>query len=390
MDDYQLFSTAVVNTAILIVRSKKILLPAIVATGTIDASMDFIKFVKLFGFSCPQGGFNEKPWKLIDRHLLEALNKIENGNVTLEGLDTKIRLGIATGSNDAFVIDKSKREDLIKSDPKNSEIIKPILRGRDIQRYYFDYPEKYILLTRNGIDVKKEYPTIFRYLDSLGEKFKTRGAQGKHWSNLRACSFFDDFKEEKIIWIELSDTGRFSVCEDEIYLLNSAYFLIPPQGIRPKYLLSILNSSVIHFYLVHTAETSGMGTSRWINNHVKEFPIFNAKDGVQRIIGSIVDYCSISILKELKLSSAFFDQLIDGLVYELYFPDDIKSANKEILPHLGELTSITDTMTEEEKLAIIKREFDRLYDPRHLVRNHIETLDSVEVVRTIREALQKK
>ncbi|MBU1239002.1 hypothetical protein KJ865_04765, partial [Myxococcota bacterium] len=62
---------------------------------------------------------------------------------------------------------------------------------------------------------------------------------------------------------------------------------------------------------------------------------------------------------------------------------------KEILPHLGDLTPINHTMTEEEKLAIIQREFDRLYDPCHLVRNNLETLDSVEVVRSIREVLNR-
>ena len=77
------------------------------------------------------------------------------------------------------------------------------------------------------------------------------------------------------------------------------------------------------------------------------------------------------------------------MVYELYFPDEIKAANKEILPHLGDLTPITDAMTDEEKLAVIQREFDRLYDPHHPVRNHLETLDSVEVVRTIRGALKR-
>lgn len=82
-------------------------------------------------------------------------------------------------------------------------------------------------------------------------------------------------------------------------------------------------------------------------------------------------------------------QLIDGLVYELYFPEEIKAANKAILHHLGELEPLTDAMSEEEKLAVVQREFDRLYDPRHPVRNHLETIDSVEMVRTIREALKK-
>ncbi len=76
-------------------------------------------------------------------------------------------------------------------------------------------------------------------------------------------------------------------------------------------------------------------------------------------------------------------------MFELYFPDEIKAANKQILPHLGKLTPITDNMSDAAKLAIIQHEFDRLYDPRHPVRNNLETLDSVDVVRTIREALKK-
>ena len=77
------------------------------------------------------------------------------------------------------------------------------------------------------------------------------------------------------------------------------------------------------------------------------------------------------------------------LVLELFFPIQIKAANKENFPRIGKLEMLTDNMSKEEKLAIIQREFDRLYDPNHPVRNNLETLDSVEAVRTIREALKK-
>ena len=85
----------------------------------------------------------------------------------------------------------------------------------------------------------------------------------------------------------------------------------------------------------------------------------------------------------------FIRDVLDGLVFELYFPEEIKAAKKEILKHLGELKPITDDMSDEEKLAVIQSEFDRLYDPKHPVRNNLETLDSVEEVRIIREALKK-
>jgi hypothetical protein len=102
----------------------------------------------------------------------------------------------------------------------------------------------------------------------------------------------------------------------------------------------------------------------------------------------LVDYLQVAKKADLKLQSTYFEQLIDGLVYELYFPNELKEASKEILAHLGDLTPITDKMSDEAKLAIIQQEFERLYDPRHPVRNHLETLDSVEVVRIIQESLK--
>ena len=101
----------------------------------------------------------------------------------------------------------------------------------------------------------------------------------------------------------------------------------------------------------------------------------------------LVDYIQTAKQFELKLQTAYFEQLIDGLVFELYFPDEINAANKSLIKHLGELKPLTEIMTEEEKRALIQSEFDRLYDPTHPVRNHLETLDSVEEVRIIKEAL---
>jgi hypothetical protein len=233
-------------------------------------------------------------------------------------LGTKIRLGLATGNNDAFIIDEQKKEEFYRSNQKNAEIIKPILRGRDIARYGYTLPGLYILLTKNGIDVKSNYPDIYRHLDSFGEKFKSRGAQGVHWTNLRACSFFDDFKKEKLIWIELTDIGRFALCNDEVYLLNSAYFLLPPSSFPAKYLLGILNSKVIRFYLNLIAETSGMGTSRWINNYVKDFPIPGASASEQQSIISLVNQIIAIKQNDPSTEASAPERQIDEMVYRLY------------------------------------------------------------------------
>ncbi len=389
VQESQLFKEATVNAAIILANKRKSDKPAKVVSGSIDGSLDIHSYINSKYFSLDQGVFSRPSWQLLPRKLMSIILKMEGENKTLDQLKVKIRLGIATGDNGAFVIDEDKRNDFINLDSKNKNIIKPILRGRDIQRYAYNN-SLYILLAKNGVDVKSDYPVLYDYFDSLGDKFKKRGAKGKHWTNLRACSFFEDFKHPKIVWIELSDIGRFAYVKDEMYLLNSAYFLVPPPQTVPCYLLAVLNSSVIRFYLVSSAETSGVGTSRWINNYVKSFPVAIPGSTIQQKISFLAEYCMEANRSGSRLIYTFFDQLLDSLIYELYFTDELKAAGKDIFRHLGELTPLTDQMSDEEKLAIVQREFDRLYDPSHSVRNIIETLDSVEVVRTIREALQRK
>ena len=279
IEDFQLFDSAIINTAILISQQKNSIRggQSFIVNHIYDGNISFEDFVNKYKSDCSQENFEDKSWLLIPGSLMQIKKKIESAGKTLFERNTKIRLGLATGANEAFVIDENTRSKIIKQNPKSQQLIKPILRGRDIYRYGYRFNHAYILLTKNSVDVKKEYPAIYNYLNSFGEEFKKRGAKGKHWTNLRACDFFDDFKKEKIIWIELSDKNRFALSIDDIYLLNSAYFLLPPNGMPPKYLLAVLNSAVINFYLNLIAETSGMGTNRWINIFVKEFPIPEVK-----------------------------------------------------------------------------------------------------------------
>ena len=327
IEDYQVFDSAIVNSAILIAQK----MPpgyapdCCVVNSPFSGDQLFTRFVESNTFYLPQSEFGAEAWTLMPRHTLSLARKIEAHGRTLEQLKCKIRLGLATGANHAFLIDEEKRRDLLAKDPANAAIIKPILRGRDIFRYGYQPSGLYILLTKNGINVKCDYPTVYEHLDSFGDEFKNRGAQGQHWTNLRACAFFDDFKREKIIWIELTDRGRFALCTDEIYLVNSAYFLIPPPQFDSRYLLAILNSSVIQFYMNQIAETSGMGVNRWINHFVKRFPVPQLPRSQQSPIAN-----GVSQILKLTSNAGYLDdaaaqtrvteieQELNALVYALY------------------------------------------------------------------------
>jgi len=316
IEDAQIFEDAIVNTVVANFAKSKNNIKSLIVNQKYNIQDNFIDFIERHSFEYDFDDFKIKSWNLAKPEQINLGRKISNKGKTLEEIGAKIRLGIATGSNEAFVIDEDIVNRLIAKDPKSIDLIKPLLRGRDINRYCYQQ-EKYILLTKNGIDVKNEYPTIYEYLDSFGDGFKKRGAKGNHWTNLRACSFFDDFKEPKIIWIELTDTNKFAICDDEIYLLNSAYFLLPPKDLNIKYLNGLLNSKVIKYYLRLIANTSGVGTTRWINIYVKDFPI--ARDGM---IESKIENIVTKILSRKKenpsTDTTDLENQIDQLVYQLY------------------------------------------------------------------------
>ena len=282
------------------------------------SSNNIQEFAKSSGFEVPQTFFDQKTWNLAGQEKVDIQYKIGTSGKTLAELGAKIRLGIATGSNEAFLINEETRKLLLSKAPKNNDIIKPVLRGQNIGRFRYTLSGQYILLTKNGVCVETDYPDIFAHLDSFGDDFKNRGAQGKHWTNLRACSFFDDFKKEKIVWIELTDIGRFALCREEVYLLNSAYFLLPPKGLDAKYLLGILNSSTIRFYLNQAAATSGMGTSRWIKNYVKTFAIPQVPTINQRPLIRLVDDILEAKDADPNTDTSTLEVEIDRMVYQLY------------------------------------------------------------------------
>jgi len=335
IEDFQVFDAAIVNTAVIIAQHhRKTEFPkCLIVNSSYDGKAPFESFLESNKFFYSQDDFRGRSWYLLSPQQLSLKRKMEHAGKTLEMYGTKIRLGIATGANEVFLIDEERKNELIKKDPLNARIIKPVLRGRDIFRYKYQFDNKYIILTANGINVRKEYPEIYKYFDSFGDAFKKRGAKGEHWSNLRPTAFLDDFKKEKIVWIELTDKGRFTLCSEEIYLLNSAYFLIPPQQFSAKYLLALLNSKPIEFYLGCIAETSGMGVTRWINNYVKDFHVPEIPLTTQKPFIDLVDQI-LAITKDddylenpaKQAKVREYEKQIDQLVYELYglTPEEIK------------------------------------------------------------------
>ena len=180
------------------------------------------------------------------------------------------------------------------------------------------------------------------------------------------------------------------------YIYNRSYYSISQLNSSGKssvdllYTLAFLNSSVLTFYAINKglikAEKGKQPQIRL--EDLKKLPLCIVNTEIQQKIQIFVSFILYS--KEIGnlLISQYLIDVVDAIIFEVFFESQLNQSNKSILKHLGGLKPITENMSPEQKLAIIQSEFERLYDPNHPVRNNVETLDSVEEVRIIREALK--
>lgn len=267
------------------------------------------------------------------------------------------------------------------------------------RKYYCNFHNYYLINSHNGskrtgvsrIDIIKDFPTIYEHLKSFVPKVSSRSDMGDHWTNLRNCAYLDELEKDKIVFSEIVSEPQFYY-DTQKYYPEAAAFLITGENL--KWLTAFLNSELITvLFRIFYAGGELVGKYRYKKAFLENLPIPEPKENFKPTIEILVDYLGFykgvfkDKSKEQSISS-FFESVVDGLVYQVVFSEEIKSAGKEILKHLGDLKPITDDMSEEKKLAIIQSEFERLYDPNHPVRFAIETLDSVEEVRIIKEALK--
>ena len=262
-------------------------------------------------------------WFIGNQSVGTLKSKIEHGSRLLKDFNIRINFGIKTGYNEAFIIDENKKKELIDADKRNAEIIKPIIRGRDLKKYSYAFEKVYLINSHNGIksvglkriEAETEYPTIYEHLNRFSPKVQNRSDRGDHWSNLRNCAYLEDFEKDKIIWGEISDKPKFAF-DDEKYFAEATTFLMT--GEKLKFFLAILNSKVSEWYFNLIGTTTGMGTNRWKKYKIELLPIKIASQAQEREIEILVD--QILTIKKLNslADTTDLENQIDQLVYQLY------------------------------------------------------------------------
>ena len=267
-----IFENAIVDTNILIVREGKSRETGKAVDMDRLPDKDFPPPEHLWGTFQPQ---DEKPWSALSAIEQPIMDKIEAIGVPLKEWDISIYRGVLTGYNRAFIIDNQTKERLITQDPRSAEIIRPVLRGRDISRYKANWAGLWLIDTHNGygdvspIDLD-DYPAIKSHLDRFYPKLEKRYDKGRTPYNLRNCAYHAEFSKTKLIWMDLTEQGRFAYDIDGLFCLNTAFIMSGPSI---KYLCALLNSNLITWFMRNTAMNSGMGVTRWINASVESIPI---------------------------------------------------------------------------------------------------------------------
>lgn len=342
---------------------------------------------------------NDDVWSIVDKELTSVREKLENRGVKLKSWDIRISYGIKTGLNEAFIMDEDKAKQFLNNSIYESKI-KKIARGRDTRKFYVKDSKKWIIVSpyQKHQEIEDKYPLIFNHLEDYKEKLKKRGQVGNgqhHWlelDNNPSIEYFESFEQPKIIFSEIVSEPQFHYDVLGIYPEASTFFI---SGSNLKWLISFLNSEAItYIFRIFYAGGELVGKFRYKKSFLENLPIPLPKENFIELNEKLVDY--LIFIKDINLKLdphnelvQYFEILLDSVIYNILFEEEFLLHKRNFTKHLDNLKPINDDMSVEEKMGVIQSEYERLYHPDHPVRFAIETLDSIEEVRIIREALKQ-
>ncbi len=288
--------------------------------------------------SMKQNALSTESFIFANATLLDLRDKIESVGTPLKDWGIQINYGIKTGANEAFIIPTEKRDEILNACKTQEErerterLIKPILRGKDIKRYSYEWADLWVINTHNGytsatkskippIDIEK-YPATKAHLDVHLDTITTRCDQGDTPYNLRNCTYLEDFEKEKIVYPETSQ-GAYFVYENSGIFLEKTAFMIVSDAYNLKLLTALLNSKLVTFYFKNFCGGCILGKSGYqYNKHALEkIPIPKITTKNQELadkIIALVDKILQAKAKDPKANTQKLEKEIDALVYRLY------------------------------------------------------------------------
>ena len=270
---------------------------------------------------------NSRAWKFISPEKEKIITKIETTGKPIKDYKTiQIRRGVTTGYDKAFIINTKKRNELVKKDAKNKKIIKSLLKGKDIKKYYSKYDDLWLIFTRkNTLDINKfqvlksfllNYKADLQPRNDINKKGRKPGMY--KWFEIQDnTAYYQMFDKQKIIWALTADKWGFCLDNEKYFLTSGAFFLISEE-IPVKYILAVLNSKLMQFYFSAIGVMTAGGAYTLKKTTIERFtlpkPNKKAIDNVIKKIDEIIKIKQTDVKNDIRK----LETQIDKIVYKLY------------------------------------------------------------------------
>ena len=291
----KIFESATVDTNILLIsrsNNQHKTTCAITNKQNKDSVKNLSDFVQQQNSVCDFGSSDS--WVVLSPIEQSIKKKIEAVGTPLRDWNINIYRGVLTGCNEAFIINTEKRDEILANcqtddeRTRTAELIRPILRGRDIKRYGYEWAELWLIATfpsrHYSID---EYPAVKQYLLSFGierleqtgkthivngEKVKARKKTHNKWFETQdSISYWDLFFQPHICWKAVGRNLSFAKVDSGIFLTAPASFI--SAGEYNDYLLALLCSDVSKYFIFKNSDTTGAGDIMLNIQSLIKFPI---------------------------------------------------------------------------------------------------------------------
>ncbi len=243
---------------------------------------DFLTEVRANLYDSPSEGFGVNEWSIQPVNDARKLEQMKLNGTELKDLPISINYGIKTGYNDAFYIDEETRQKLIEADAGSAELIKPMLRGRDIVAFGISGGE-FLINTHNGLKDKNppllpvsidDYPAIKNHLDTFYPKLEKRGDKGDTPYNLRNCAYLEEFAKPKIIYPNMTSVFPFVYDESGILGNQKCFILtVSNTSISLLFLTVLFNSSLAKLWIWYNCPELQGGTREISKVYFEHFPV---------------------------------------------------------------------------------------------------------------------
>ena len=261
---------------------------------------DLSRQIEQEGVELPLTQLGADAWQLEPGGVNKLLARIKSQGIPLaEFLGGKPYRGILTGFNDAFLIDAAMRDAIISADSGCAKIIKPYLRGQDLDRWCPDWARLWMIAIKSSGDFKwpwtdsgddaerrfcATFPGLHAHLKPFEAALRRRQDKGRHWWELRACGYWDRFDSPKIMYQDIAWRAQFCV-DSAGHLSNNTVYFLPTSDV---WAIAVLNSPAAWWYSWRAAVHGKDEALRFFTWFLEQFPIPRPSEKQRAAVGNLV------------------------------------------------------------------------------------------------------